>query len=179
MANYLNYKIERKQDGNTWTIIATIPGKLIPLYYEGSTPQDTLTFGQGAVNSGASTSFNSGSFQAYASLARAAAQASIVSSEAVNLTGVSKIIVDWNNDGSGNNNNKSGLSITTSKTNDPWSTYAATLSKQNTFSRREEEIDVSTLTGNHYIQFYARDNDTGKTARTAQLNVYAVVLKES
>ena len=69
MANYLNYKIERKQDGNTWTIIATIPGKLIPLYYEGSTPQDTLTFGQGAVNSGASTSFNSGSFQAYASLA--------------------------------------------------------------------------------------------------------------
>ena len=178
MANYLNYKIERKQDGNAWITVATIPSKLIPLYHEGSTPQDTLTFQQGAVNTGASTSFNSNSFQVYASRASNTSQASIVSSEAVNLTGVSKIIIDWDNNGTSNNNNKSGLSVTTGKTNDPWSTYAATLSKQNTFGRREEEIDVSTLTGNHYIQFFARDNDTGKTARTAQLNVYAVVLKE-
>lgn len=178
MAVNIDYKIERKVNNGAWSVLTTVPSSLVPLYYEGNEPQPSLAFEQGSVNTGASTNKNNNTLTCQASRASNQSQGSMVSSIAFNLTGISTIIVDWQNSGTGNNNNKSGIAATTSKTHDPWSTSAAHLSKQNSFSRRDEELDVSGLTGNHFIQIYARDNDTGKTARTSTLNVYSIILKE-
>lgn len=178
MAVNIDYRIERKIDSGAWQTLATVPSSLVPLYYLGSEPQASLVFEQGSVNTGASTSKSGGSLTCQASRSNNAAQASMVSSIAFNLTGISTVIIDWENTGTSNDNNQSGLAITTSKTHNPNTTYVRRIAKQNTFSRGTEELDVSSLTGSHFVQIFARDNSTGKTARTSTLNVYRIVLKE-
>jgi len=92
----------------------------------------------------------------YALNSGATAEGTVVTDALVDLTDVNTIHIDWLNNGNASDDNESYLVVSTNKT-DSHATYDARLAKVNTFTRTTDTLDVSGLTGDHYIRVHARD----------------------
>lgn len=100
------------------------------------------------------------------------AERAYVINSVVDLTEVSKLLVDWSNSGTSVSTNESYLVASTNKTGAA-ATYDARYRRTSTFSRQVDELDVSTLSGNYYVRVHARDAATG-TYQRSTLRVYRV-----
>ncbi len=80
---------------------------------------------------------------------------SIVTTDTVDLTGVNKIWLRWACIGA---NNNIYFNVSTIKM-DNFHEYDAQILEDQFFSMREEYLDVSGLTGNHYLRFHLRTRD--------------------
>jgi hypothetical protein len=111
----------------------------------------------------------------YASLARAVAEIAWVTDDPVDLSGYSRLYIDWQNSaGASNNNNHAYFGVSVDQNTAAAGLATPRLAKTNRFNRTTESIDISGLTGNYYIRVHARDNDTGRTARTSDIYVYKI-----
>ena len=102
------------------------------------------------------------------------AERTYVTDLAVNLTAYSKLWIDWS--GSSDPDGAVRLVASTSKTSSS-ATYNARLSKGGSFSRREDSLDVSGLSGDHYIRIHAAG--TSEADYSATLRTYKIWLESA
>jgi len=89
----------------------------------------------------------------------------VVTAVAVNLTDIDTLYIDWQSDGYANNNNETRLRVQTGQT----SGHVTGLYFRNVFSRRENSLDVSGLSGNYYLVFSKRKNTSIGSACTGRM----------
>ncbi len=100
------------------------------------------------------------------------ADRAFVTSNAIDLTNIKTLFVDWENTGAIDGLNRSRL-IASTNNGGGAATYNALLNKNSAFARGINELDVSSLVGNYYIRVHAYDDST--TALIAsKLNVYRI-----
>lgn len=93
-------------------------------------------------------------------------------SEWIDLSGYSKIFVEWENKGANNSNNVSWVRVI----EDRVESYVATLSKSSNFTKIIDILDIDTITGYYRISVAARKHSTDGTGRSS-LNVYKIWLE--
>jgi len=105
------------------------------------------------------------------------AERTYVTDDKIDLTDVTNITITWKNTGANDNRNISALVVSTDKT---WGyhRYDKTYRKENTFDKRTDELDVSTINGEYYIRIHARDDSatTGNRWQPSEIYVYKIEL---
>ncbi len=98
-----------------------------------------------------------------------------VTDQPVDLTGFSRVYVEWMNDGSSNSSNYSSLVASTNQMGGE-SVYNTRHRSTAAFARRVNFMNVSSLNGLYYIRIHARDDDNAN-ARRSRLSVYRIWLE--
>lgn len=98
-------------------------------------------------------------------------EAGFVTVDTWDLTRFSEIEVDWDSGGSTRDNNRSRLVASTSQMGSS-DTFDARLEEFDVFDRRIQTLDISALTGPHYIRVHA----VGLGTAASSLLVYRVRL---
>ena len=96
----------------------------------------------------------------------------------IDLTCINSIVIDWENTGSDSDSNHSHL-VVASSYNDWYYNSTKQFSKQSSFLRKTNELDkldVSDLTGTHYIRVHAQV-DAGSNCESV-IKVYSIELSE-
>jgi hypothetical protein len=126
------------------------------------------------INASANVSLLDGFISLYASGGSGTADITIASNEPYDLTNVSEILVDVS--ASGSNTFKCYVGVQSVENyNTIYARYDKSWSTSSNFSRQFVSIDVSDLSGPHYIKMAARDDDSSAHA-IARLNVYEIEL---
>ena len=103
-------------------------------------------------------------------------QTSWTTGQAIDLTGISKVAVEWANVGTANSLNESYLVAATNNT-DRAEDQALKFSRTSSFGITIDRLDVSGLNQSRYIRVHARDADQGLSGLSSELNVYRIWLE--
>lgn len=110
----------------------------------------------------------------YISINAQIAEGMSVTDAAIDLTAYSKLYVAWQGSlGGGMSNNFSIIASTVKE--DRYTSYNARISRSAAFVN-VESLDISALTGNHYVRYHAYSHYDGET-NYVNLRVYAVWLE--
>jgi hypothetical protein len=114
----------------------------------------------------------------YAGDSSSEAERTLVTENLVDLTGINTIYIDWENTGYDGTagSNCSYLIASTSKNGD-CSTYDARLLADTEFGRQTSSLDVSGLSGEHYIRVHAQDLSSSYL-RESEIYVYEIYLDD-
>jgi Divergent InlB B-repeat domain len=104
-------------------------------------------------------------------------QTSWTTGQAIDLTGISKVAVEWANVGTAGALNESYLVAATNST-DRAEDQALKFSRTSSFGITIDRLDVSGLNQSRYIRVHARDADAGPfSGLSSELNVYRIWLE--
>jgi hypothetical protein len=103
------------------------------------------------------------------------AERSYVTDNPIELTCINSIVVDWENVGWDGENNRSYIVISSSSKYGKYDDNEISFGKIRPFTRRNDTLDVSSLTGNYYIRVHAIDDGWDGTST---INVYSIELIE-
>lgn len=106
---------------------------------------------------------------------RTRTEVTIVTESAIDLTDVNTITVDWTSYGYNSSNNETRVLVITDKAHG-YGSAVAQLSYTGIFSRRENELDVSGLSGNYYLAFSKRKDVSWGSA--CEGNLYKLYLDD-
>ncbi len=105
-------------------------------------------------------------------------EARIFTMQAFDLTNIATVEIDWANTAASSAGNNYTYLIASTVQNEGYEEYNARISKLHSFSRTTETMDVSGLSGNHYIRVHATDQTTG-SSYNCEPYVYSIKLKNS
>lgn len=109
----------------------------------------------------------------YASNAAARVERTWVTDNAINLTNVGTLEIEWANEGVSFSANITRFIVSVDKMGD-YEVLTKSINKTGPFARTTDTLDVSDLTGNYYLRIHARDNSAAY-ARTSLVRAYKVM----
>jgi hypothetical protein len=160
----------RKQDWDLY-LAAAIDG-IVPYYTEGV---ENVAWVVGALSGDGSQSKESNHLylNAYDKASGNTATRSYVTDALIDLTNVKTLYIDWESTGTSTAQNRCFFVVSSDKTGE-YSVQTLGLEIQNTFSRTISSLDVSSLTGQHYIRVHSRDNSGTANQANSIIKVYRV-----
>lgn len=158
-------------DGNEW--VKQTGGDLkLPLYTLGA---ESELFVEGFSRGNGSQSKEFDHLYIYGRDTSGFGERSYVTDNVIDLSGYSKIFIDWENTGDENTSNNSTLIADSLQSFAFNGSVSAKLQKQESFNRIVDELDVSSLSGDYYIGVNAADS--AASGVTSELQVYRIWLE--
>lgn len=157
-------------NGDVW--LRVLPSN--PYYYLGEFEESWV---EGLSNGAGSVTKEKDYLKVEAIFEGAIALKTCVTDNAVDLTNINTIYVEWENDGGTNGENttvQTKFNVSKNKTGDQ-TVYDARISQSDgIFNKQISTVNVSDLSGTYYLRAHARATGTGQTAGTSTLKVYRV-----
>jgi hypothetical protein len=100
------------------------------------------------------------------------AERTLVSTDAIDLTNIDTIKIDWKNTGSAVEENRSDVIVSSVKSGSRL-VFDARAQKVNSFDRTVTDLDVSDLSGEYYLRIHARQL-TATSTTESELFVYKI-----